>query len=398
MTFFSAIPVPETEVGIAIETERGVPVAPAFWLPIMGPKYKPDLKLLPDQGLRGSMVTIYDEIPSLRFDSYGWDAYPYLDTFPVLLRALLGSKDSVTAAPGATKLVVEAKAEATKILTEATIAEGSYVVIDTGVGVQETHQTGKPKEVKAGEWEIPLVYPLAFKHAIAATVTGLTKHRFSLLNNSPTTGNQPPSCTITDFAGEENWRQLSAAQLDSIVLSGTADTLPKAVVNWFANAAIKPTPPEPSFSTVPPPPGWSLQVAIGGTQVGYLVHWEYTLKRGVKNVPAITGTQAYYQHYAHALEATAKITVLEDPKATWLTAYQNGEQLSLDLTLSDVSSGFALNVHSTKAKFLTGDLDRSKEWIEVPLEAQLIPSATDALAGGVSPVVVTVANSHVAEY
>lgn len=397
MTFFSAIPVPETTVGVAFETERGVPVAPEFWIPVSGPKYKPDLKLLPDEGLRGSMVTLYDEVPSLRFDSHGWDQHPYLDTLPVLVKALLGSKDNFTAAPANTELVAEAKAGATKFFTKANIAEGSYVVIGTGVGTQETVLTGKPKEVKAEEFEIPVVYPLAFAHANKTAVTGLKTHAFSLLNNSPETGNQPVSLTLTDFSGEEHWRQLAAAQLDHLTFTGAADALPKLATNWFANAATTPEAPTASFSTVEAPPGWSVRASIGGTQISYLVNWEFALKRNVKNIPAITGSQAYYQHFAAALEATGKVTVLEDPKATWLAAYEAGEQLALDLTLSDVASGFAVNFHSTKSKFLTGDLDRSKEWVEVPLEVQLIPSATDALAGGVSPIKVTVANEH-AEY
>jgi len=395
---FSAIPVPETTVGIALETERGVPVAPEYWIPVMGPKYKPDLMLLPDEGLRGSMVTLYDEIPSLRYDSHAWDNYPYLDTYPVFLRALLGSKDKKTVAPTSTELVAEAKAGATKILTKATIAAGSYVVIGTGVSIMETHKTGTPVELKSEEWEIPLVYPLAFTHATKAGVVGLTKHEFSLLNNSPETGNQPPSYTITDYDGEEKWRSLPAAQLSSIALSGAADSLPKSAVDWFANKSITPSAPTPSFTTAEAPPGWAAVLALNGTQVGYLVQWSFDLKRNVKNVPAITNTQNYYQHFAGALEATAKITVLEDPAATWLTAYENGELESVDFTLADVQSGYALNLHATKSKFTSGELDRSKEWVEVPLDVQLIPSSTDAQAGGVSPIVCTVANATTAEY
>jgi hypothetical protein len=390
---FSAIPVPETVVGIALEAERGVPVAPTYWLPVMGPKYHPDLQLLPDEGLRGSMVNKYDLVPGLRFDSHGWDSYPYLDTFPVFLRALLGSKDTKTVAPAAGELKAEAKAGATEIELEVEVAAGSYIVIGTaGTGTIETHLV----TTKAAKQK--LAYPLAFTHPAKTPTTGLTKHAFSLLNNSPATGNQPPSCTITDFGGETSWRQLAAAQLDSISLSGSADALPKAAMTWMANSAITPSAPEPSFSTAEAPPGWTVQASVGGTQIGYLVDWSFDLKRGVKNVPAITGTENYYQHFAGALDLTGKITVLEDPSATWLTAYENGTLESIDLTLSDVESGFALNLHSSKMKFSTGELDRGKEWVEVPLEFDPIPSAEDALAGGVSPIICTCANATSTEY
>jgi hypothetical protein len=75
-----------------------------------------------------------------------------------------------------------------------------------------------------------------------------------------------------------------------------------------------------------------------------------------------------------------------------------GAQLSVELTLFDIKSGYALNFHSAKAKFTTGEIDRSKEWVEVPLDVQLLPSSTDALSGGVSPVAITAANAVTAEY
>ena len=243
-----------------------------------------------------------------------------------------------------------------------------------------------------------LAYPLSFEHAAKAPVLGLTTHQFSLLNNAPAEGNQPPSYTLTDFGGETNWRQLTAAQLSTLTISGSADTLPKATVEWLSYLATTPSAPSASYTTVEAAPGWTVTAGIGGTQIGYIVSWEIALKRNVKPIPAITGNQNYYQLFASALDATLKLTVLEDYSATWLTAFGAGTTESFDLTLSDVVSGYALNFHSTKSKFTSGDLDRSKEWVEVPLEAQLIPSSTDALAGGVSPILVTVANGTTTTY
>lgn len=399
---FSAIPTPETQIGLAVEAERGVPVAPTMWLPVTGPKYKPDRQYLPDMGLRGSMVTLYDEVPGLQFDSHGFDIYPYMDTFPALLRAVLGSKDTKTAKPAAaTELEAEAKAgaEEIEVKSAAEITEGkTYVVVGTASTSSDTRLVTKVTGKK-----LKLAYPLTFTHAAKAAVTGLTTHEFSLLNNSIEKGNQPPSYTITDFAGEEyggtpHWRQLAAAQLDNLSLSGSGDALPKAATAWMANVAVKPATPSPSFTTVEAPAPWTVTAAIGGTQIAFLVSWVFDLKRAVKNIPAITGTPNYYQHFAGPLDATAKIVVLENPEATWISAFQAGEQLSIDLTLADTQNGYALNMHSTKCKFVQADLDRSKEWVEVPLEAQLIPSSTDALAGGVSPIKCAVANGVTAEY
>lgn len=465
MTYFSAIPTAETTLGVALETERGVPVEPNFWIPVESPKYKPNVQYLPDAGMRGSMVTLYDEVPGLRFDEHSFDAFPYLDTLPVFLRALLGSKDTLTAVVPLTTLVLEAKiadkvivtvielAEGiTIILDEGTAAEevtvtgkstkvkagewstvvptlskkheiaatvtgptellkeakagaltfvlaydvkaGSYLTLGVGAGTEETVLVTKTKEVKAGEWTITVAYPLSFTHPAKAFVDGLTSHAFSLLNNEPTEGNQPVSLTLTDYAGEEKWRQLAAAQLDSLSISGAGDSLPKVAYNFFTNGSVPPVgSPSASFSTAEAPPGWTVKCAINGTQVSYLVNWSFDLKRNVKNIPAITGNQNYYQHFAGPLAATGKLTVLEDQEATWLSAYQEGTPISIDLTLSDVETGYAVNFHTSRSKFITGEVDRSKEYVEVPLEFQPIPTTEDALAGGVSPIAITVANA-----
>jgi hypothetical protein len=393
---FNALPVAETEVGLAVEAVRGTPVQPTTWLPIMGPKYKPDLQMLMDETLQGSMVKIYDAIPGLRRDGHGWDGLLYLDSFPNIVRGILGSSDTVTAAPASTTLNQIAAAGQSTISTNATVASGSFIVIDTGVGVMETHLTNGVSG--SGPYTVTLAYPLAYNHAVNAAVTGLNKHQFSLLNNSNSTSNQPPSYTITEYAGDF-WRQLPATQFDKLTISGSADALPKYTISSFSNAAVTPSTPSASFSTTEAAPGWTLIAAINGVQVAYVVSWEIEINRNVKSVPAVTGTQAYYEHFAGPIEATAKLVVLDDPSATQLGLYEGGNNVGpLDLTLYDVKSGYALNMHSTKAKYTTGELDRSKEYVEVPLDVQLLPSSTDALAGGVSPIVVAFGNAQTASY
>jgi hypothetical protein len=139
---------------------------------------------------------------------------------------------------------------------------------------------------------------------------------------------------------------------------------------------------------------------VGGATTGMLMDWAWDLKRNVKPIPAITGTQNYFQFFAGPLTASGKVTVIDDPSATWLTAYEDGDTETIDFTLTDVKSGYAVNYHSTRSKFITGSLDRSSndEWVKVPLDLTLIPSATDALDGGVSPVVITVANAQTSTY
>ena len=71
-----AFPTPGTQLGLALEVTRGTPVAPAFWVPVKAPKYKPDLMLIPDQTLQGSMVETYDLIRGIRYDGDGTGRRP----------------------------------------------------------------------------------------------------------------------------------------------------------------------------------------------------------------------------------------------------------------------------------------------------------------------------------
>lgn len=383
----------QTELGIAIETTRGVATAPAFWVPVKNPKYKPDLMLIPDETLQGSMVQVYDEIRGLRYDGHGWNAPPYLDSFPIFARCELGSTDHLGAASGATTLASAAAAGSSTISTVASVASGSWITIGSG-GTAETHLTTGVSG--AGPYTVTLALPLIYSQPSGAGTTGLTTHQFSLLNNS-LTGNQPPSATITDYDGEES-RQITGCQLDELTIKGNGTTLVDYVCTWFGNPATTAGAPSPAYSGTQTPAPWTVQASLGGSQVATIIDWEFDFKRGVKPIPALTGTEAYFEYFADVLQAKGKLTFVEQSGSPYLTDFLNGTRIALDLTVTDLEAGATLNIHSSKAQYTTGAIDRSKEWVEVPVDFQLLPTAADALAGGVSPVLITVANSQTAAY
>ena len=383
----------QSQVGVGIETTRGTASTNISWMPVKGPKYKPELTVITADTLQGSMVSTYDMIRGLRYDSHGWDSYPRLDSFPILVRAELGSSDTLTAAPANTILAAAASPGSPSVSLTAAVAAGSWIVIGSGATL-ETHRVASVSG--AGPYTATLDYPVLYQQANGAAVTGLTKHQFSLLNNGGS-GNQPPSCTILDYDGEE-WRQLTSAQMDKLTIKGTATGLVDYTVDWFADPATTPSAPSVSFTNTQVVPGWTTSVSIGGTAVNYVVDWQIDLARKVKPIPALTGTQAYFRYFADALDAKAKLTVVEQSGAPELTKYINGSQQSLDIAIYDVNTGLAARFHCSKAQFTTGELDRGKEWVQATLDVELLPSATDALAGGVSPLLVDVANSQTTSY
>ena len=227
---------------------------------------------------------------------------------------------------------------------------------------------------------------------------GLTLHQFSLLNNSPTLGDQPPSVTITDFDGEET-RQMAACQIDELTIKGNGTSLTEYTCTFMGNpAATLESEPEPSFSAVPTVQPWTVQTIIGGTFTPTVIDWEFDLKRGTKPIPALTGNEGYFSYFAGPLEATGKLTFVEQTGSPQLTAFEAATIASLDMSMFDGTTGDTINFHSTKMQYKTGELDRTKEYVTVVMEFQLLPSTDDALAGGVSPIIISIANTVTADY
>src|SRR5271157_5747679 len=184
----NAYSVSQTTLGIAKEITRGTPVTPAYWIPVKSPKYDPNLQTIEDDTLQGSMVGVYNLTRGMRYDGHGWDGFPYLDTFPLMVMAELGSTDTVVSSAVSTTLSGGTAIGATTITTAATVPSGSYITIGTGA-TMETHKTNTVSGSSA-PYTVTLFYPCIFAHVSTEAVVGLTQHKFSLLNNAGSTGNQ----------------------------------------------------------------------------------------------------------------------------------------------------------------------------------------------------------------
>jgi hypothetical protein len=465
-----AYPVADTQVGISLETTRGTANnPPQVWVPVKAPKYKPNLSLIPDQTLQGSMVDTYDLILGIRYDGHGWNAPPYMDSFPYLLAAEFGSPDNLVAKPtGTITLTNPVTAGSTSVTFSGATglaAKQWFTIGSAANGTLETHQVitlGTPNTIDT---------PFINAFPAATAVTFLTTHRWSLLNNQYGLGNQPPSCTITDFDGE-SWRQITAAQLDQLNIKGNGTSLVDYSCTWFGNPATQfvevtgvaiattnattitiaastlnqasianlwtvtgtgisgawtvsantggvitvaggtgtPvvggtytfTPPTvtwtSSFGTTQTPAPWTFYVKLGGTYSPTVMDWEFDFKRNVKPIPALTGQQAYFTYFAGPLTAGGKMTFIEQAGSPQLNAFLNAVRTSLDVTLFDQHGGTAMNIYASNMQYKTGEIDRSKEYVTVMLDFELLPSGTDALAGGVAPCIVSVANTVTTAY
>lgn len=380
-------PTPLSAIGLAIETARGtLATAPTSMFKIKAPKYAPDQAYIVDDTIQGNMSKVQQEVRGMRFDKHGWDSYPYLDSFGLLVAGELGSKDQITLAPAATTLSAPATAGATTITTTAALAAGDMVVIDAGAAQESAVVSSAATNTAT------LKYPLIFAHAANAQVVGLNTHQWALLNTG--TG-QPPSLSLWDYDGEE-WRTMSACQLDELTLKGSATGLVDYTVTLIGNAASpNATAPSVSYSNVQTIPPWTAQFLLAGSQVRTVEDWEITMKRSTKQIPELTGTMAFDTYFADTLDITGKLTFKEQTGSPYLAKYLDGTQESFELSLFDQSNGFVLDILSSLTAYTTGEIDRSKEWVSVPLTLQPLPNATDTTSssGGTSPVIVSIGNA-----
>lgn len=389
----TSYPVAGTQLGLALETARGtLESAPAYMFPVREPKYEPMQAYIPDQTLQGSAVKTYDEVLGMRYDKHGWSSYPYLDSFPLLVIGELGSTDTLVTAIAATTLSSAATAGASTVSLTGTVAAGDWITF----GTYPTLETHLVKSVTgSGPYVATLADPVVFAQANGAAVTGLTGHKMSLLN---TTQMQPPSLSLWDNDNEQ-WRSMAACQLDELTIKGNATGMVEYTVTLLGNPAVNnATAPSVSYTGTRAPAPWTFGLQLGGTQLTTVEDWEISLKRSTKEVPAVTGTQEYFQYFADVLDISGKLTFVEQSGSPYLANYLNGTEESIDFTIFDMKAGGALNVHSTNAFFTVGSLERGSEYVKVPITFDPMPTSTDALAGGVSPVLVQVANSVTTQY
>jgi hypothetical protein len=390
-----AYPTSLTEIGLGIETTKGTLLSePTYMFPVMAPAYKPDQVYIMDETLVGNMVQVQDSIQGMRYDGHGWNSYPYLDSFPVLVCAELGSPDTKGTAPTSTTLSSAANPGDTTLTTAGTVAAGKWITLGSGNSV-ETHRVLSV----AGSYTLtldPVTGPVIFAHATGAAVTGLTSHAFSVLNNA--NQGQPNSCSMWDYTGEE-WRTLTACQLDELTIKGNSSGLVEYTCTWFCNAATpNASAPSTSYTTTETALPWSFNAYFNSAQCQTIQTWEFNFKRQVKPIPALTGTQSYLEYFASTQLATGKLTFVEQSGSPYLGDYENGTKQALDFTIFD-PQGNALNIHTSKGLFTTGALDRNAgEWVTVPVDVQMLPTSTDATAGSTSPVKITVANAVTTAY
>ena len=339
MAFLSS----QSQIGLAKEVTRGTALSPTVWLPISQPQVSPNVRWLRDEALRGSAVTLYDQIAGVRHDEYDFRSHLFSDTSGNFFLAALGNAAAPT---------------------------GS-------ASVGYTHVIGLAKDA---------------------------------------TGSQPPSYTLTDFDGA-NAFQIAGAQMSEMTLTTAADGDLELSTKYVGNPYTVLTSGQwtaltPSYSSqVPFVPSWNVAATVNGAAATYVAESEVKIDR--KSAPIFTqGTQAPLRNFAGPVEVSGRIMIVLENANDPFTAPSSGTGSALSRTQGSLtlvytnpnaiagsgSTAQSITLQMSDVQWHDPKRNRGKSYVEIELQYDAHANTTDQVAGGYSPLKVSVLNNQSTAY
>lgn len=387
-------------VGLAFETVRGTPAGAPLWYFPFKPgtlKWTPAKVMIPDDGVRTSMADNYQQVAGTEDDKLEFTTYLYLDSFPFLMRGLLGSADTVFAttvlvASNGVNTSTFVGAGVLNIAATTGLATAGNVIVATAGTPAQIAYTGKTGTTLTG---CTTLLGTGGVLATGGAVSG--PHVLSLLNNSTATGNQPPSMTAWYFNGN-NCRQMAYCVIDEITVTLTAAGLAEAAIKMdgFPSTIVG----APTFATtaVQAPPSWNTTATIVSNLLPNVISASLSYKRGTKPVQTIDGTPAPFEIWAGVLSTVGgKITLTYEGDTQFAYGLAN-TQGNFIITVAPAGSAGQHVFQSTVAGFANPILNPGKEYVEVEMDVNTFPNTTDATAGGQSQLQYQALNSVVVAY
>jgi hypothetical protein len=389
--------------GIGRQSAAGTGVVPSStgWLPVEPVEFSQNFTWLEDKGNRGSMVDVYNLIQGTGFCEATLKGNVFMDSFPNLARALMGSIDNVggaTAGGGgalSTTLASAASAGATSVSTAATAAPGMIIQIDI-TGLKETRTV--TTVTGAGPYTANFTTPLSFAHASGAQVVAVISpfnHNLTLLNNSAAAANQPPLYSISRFNGL-NTRRMIDAVCASLTVRWSTEAMLEFEAKFVGQLPTVVSDPTSAFSTLLPVAGWHAVPQIAGAGDTTMMSAEVTLERGVKPIYGGTGLQSPSDIFGGVVKAEGKASFIYETD-TQLNYYLNNTQPSMRWTLTQATDA-VFEAFFNQVAFRNGKVVPGSEFSQYEADFTAIPNTTDAWSGGVSPLRFQLQNAVQAQY
>lgn len=350
-------------LNIARETTIGTPPTTGYVsIPVASFDPVPKVNPIPDNAVRGSMVTPYDYQMGASWTEHSIGESPvYGDTIGFFLLGLFGDLTSTGTASTPTSTLSSAVVPGAVALP---VASGG-ASFTAGTFVQVGASTlAELVTVGAGSTSTSIVVsPLRFAHASAVTITTVVApftHIFSALNPASSTGNvgaQPPTLAMQDrnqVAGSGGFYGdvFPLTCMSEIEFSGNA----KGYLSWMGKAMSQPQIPPtaaivPAFSGVRGIPAWKGTSTVAGSVVNDVASWKMTFTRPVNPMTTIDGAQAVYTFARGPMTGTFEISYAPALDESALNYLLNNSQPSLTWTTSNGLSGASQVSFSITAAF-----------------------------------------------
>jgi len=221
------------------------------------------------------------------------------------------------------------------------------------------------------------------------------------LQNAPTTGSQPASCTLNMFDGA-NAFQIAGAQLADLEITGGADKALEWTAKFIGNPWTTPTPTE-TWGTESLIAGWSVTTSINSSALAYIQ--DFTFKIDRKTAPIFTqGLQGPHANFAGPCEVSGTMNAVvdsaSDPFSIGGTAYALYRSAALPMVITATSTvnvstatyhNLALQTSTVQFMDVKRKVDKAYTDLSVAFKAK--GNTTDAVAAGFSNVQPTVINA-----
>lgn len=350
-------------LNIARENVIGTPPTTGYLsVPVASFDPTPKVNPIPDNAVRGSMVTPFDYQMGASWTELSIGESPvYGDSIGFPLLGMFGDLTSTGTASTPTSTLSSAVVPGAVALPVASGGASftAATVVQVGTGTMAELVT-----VGAGSTSTSIVVsPLRFNHASAATITTVVPpftHIFSALNPASSTGNvgaQPPTLALQDrnqVAGSGGFYGdvYPLTCMSEMEFSGNA----KGYLSWTGKAMSQPQIPPtaaivPAFSGVRGIPAWKGTSTVAGSVVNDVASWKMTFTRPVNPMTTIDGQQAVYTFARGPMTGTFEISYAPALDESALNYLLNNTQPSLTWTTSNGASGASQVSFSITANF-----------------------------------------------
>lgn len=186
----------------------------------------------------------------------------------------------------------------------------------------------------------------------------------------------PPSYTLTDFSGlSTQARQYAGCYIDEVTIKYTVDGDLTIAAKGQGSPSTLVAKPSATYSTQNFLQGWEAQLTLAAQVNARVMGGSYTIRQKVTPIFGGNNQQGPTTFNVDGIEVTGQFDVEPNDETEFLYMLQGTvEAASLKFT----SGTNSLTLQTTKTQFTKGAIDRSGDYVKLPLSFETFYNATDS--------------------